>query len=293
MILFWIIVGIDGLIFLVDNVKSIILFIKTKFYSKVVDSVQASFEKAEGTIPTDKSEKAAHGVLSWFFLVVSIVVITSIIWVPTVLFFKYGWRTMLISLMLFLTLLSLIIILIHNLIVPENIPKEGAIIKQTLYITFYILVSIAILFDPLFPLSNTINKIYTQSSSFSLTIFISIMIIGLLVTNVYLYVKGLIHLYYKNKNQLKAQIKRIDILIIFTAVSFISLFYIVDREWIFLNSGNSVRFYENIGLFKIGLGSVLAPSILSRLKDKPCNNTNEELDLSLDEVNKIEEEIEG
>jgi hypothetical protein len=127
-----------------------------------------------------------------------------------------------------------------------------------------------------------------------------VLIIGLLITNVYLFVNGLYYIVDKSKNIVKARTKIVDILTIFTISSFFALFFIIDREWSFLNVDNSLRFYETVDLFKNILFAVLVPLIISKVitrksdfnkccvdnsNEKNKNNDNREGSIEKDDAN--------
>lgn len=270
-IVFWIIMSIDLLILIFHYAVSIEAFTKNKMLSKIKEEGKKNNDKSKESIPKEKLGKAVYIVLSIIALIIVLALVSSIIWIPLTMFFVFNWRIALISFMLILALLSYLMILIYNKYVPEFVIKEGAIIKESIYITFFILISIFLMYGSLFPLEQTIEKIFLQSTNFTFTlsILIPVLIVGLLITNVYLFVNGLYYMVDKSKKVVKARTKIFDILTIFTISSFFALFFIIDREWSFLNLDNSLRFYETVDLFKNILVAVLVPLILSKfLKTK-------------------------
>ncbi|MDD4063599.1 MAG: hypothetical protein PHQ79_04210 [Bacilli bacterium] len=301
-IVFWIIMSIDLLILILHYAVSIEAFTKNKMLSKIKEESKKNNDKSKESIPKEKLGKSVYIVLTIIALIIVLALVSSIIWIPLTLLYILNWRIALISFMLILALLSYLMILIYNKYVPEFVIKEGAIIKESIYITFFILISIFLMYGPLFPLEQTIEKIFLQSTNFTFTlsILMPVLIIGLLITNVYLFVNGLYYIVDKSKNIVKARTKIVDILTIFTISSFFALFFIIDREWSFLNVDNSLRFYETVDLFKNILFAVLVPLIISKVitrksdfnkccvdnsNEKNKNNDNREGSIEKDDAN--------
>lgn len=295
-IVFWIIMSIDLLILILHYAVSIETFTKNKMLSKIKEEGKKNNDKSKESIPKEKLGKAVYIVLSIIALIIVLALVSSIIWIPLTMLFVFNWRIALISFMLILALLSYLMILIYNKYVPEFVIKEGAIINESIYITFFILISIFLMYGSLFPLEQTIEKIFLQSTNFAFTlsILIPVLIIGLVITNVYLFVNGLYYIVDKSKKVVKARTKIVDILTIFTISSFFALFFIIDREWSFLNVDNSLRFYETVDLFKNVLVAVLVPLILSRFLIKKEDNFKKDSkdinDKAVSQLNNIEEQ---
>jgi len=294
--------SIDLLILILHYAVSIEAFTKNKMLSKIKEESKKNNDKSKESIPKEKLGKSVYIVLTIIALIIVLALVSSIIWIPLTLLYILNWRIALISFMLILALLSYLMILIYNKYVPEFVIKEGAIIKESIYITFFILISIFLMYGPLFPLEQTIEKIFLQSTNFTFTlsILMPVLIIGLLITNVYLFVNGLYYIVDKSKNIVKARTKIVDILTIFTISSFFALFFIIDREWSFLNVDNSLRFYETVDLFKNILFAVLVPLIISKVitrksdfnkccvdnsNEKNKNNDNREGSIEKDDAN--------
>jgi len=294
--------SIDLLILILHYAVSIEAFTKNKMLSKIKEESKKNNDKSKESIPKEKLGKSVYIVLTIIALIIVLALVSSIIWIPLTLLYILNWRIALISFMLILALLSYLMILIYNKYVPEFVIKEGAIIKESIYITFFILISIFLMYGPLFPLEQTIEKIFLQSTNFTFTlsILMPVLIIGLLITNVYLFVNGLYYIVDKSKNIVKARTKIVDILTIFTISSFFALFFIIDREWSFLNVDNSLRFYETVDLFKNILFAVLVPLIISKVitrksdfnkccvdnsNEKNKNNYNREGSIEKDDAN--------
>lgn len=292
-IVFWIIMSIDLLILILHYAVSIETFTKNNMLSKIKEEGKKNNDKSKESIPKEKLGKAVYIVLSIIALIIMFALVSSIIWVPLTMLFVFNWRIALISFMLILALLSYLMILIYNKYVPEFVIKEGAIIKESIYITFFILISIFLMYGSLFPLEQTIEKIFLQSTNFAFTlsILMPVLIIGLLITNVYLFVNGLYYIVDKSKKVVKARTKIVDILTIFTISSFFALFFIIDREWSFLNVENSLRFYETVDLFKNVLVAVLVPLILSRFFVKNNKKTKNYSNLKSSEANQNENDF--
>jgi len=257
----------------------------------------------EDKIPSSVLGKVIYGVLTLIVVILLIVFSTSIIWLPITMWIYFSWQSGLIAFMLISSILSLLLIFIYVKLVPGYVLKEGAIVKEAIYVSFFILLSIFVKYGSPFPLDQMVEIVYTQSSVFNstLSVLVPVLIIGLITTNIYLFINGFAYICDKSKKIVKARTKIIDILTIFTFSSFFALFYVVDRDWSFLTILNSTRHYETIDIFKNLLVAVLVPLILSRFistnsKDfpNPSNSTFDnvmkvETDSSLSSVKDIEE----
>lgn len=263
---FWSILSIDFLILLLHYMRSIEIVIKDKPFSKIMKRNDPNRKEMEQKIPESILGQIIYAISSLIVGILLVAVSTSFVWLPITMWIMLGWQSALISFLLILALFSLLWILIYVKIIPGYVIKEGVIVKEAISVTFFVLISIFIKFGLPFPLHNLVEKVYQNLSNYNVTISIaiSILTIGLVVTNIYLFINGLVYIVDKSKKQVKARTKIVDILTIFTFSSFISLFYIVDREWSFLDISNLTRYYETIDLFKNVLFAVLVPLVLSR-----------------------------
>lgn len=243
-------------------------------------------------MPTGILGKIIYFILTFIVIIFLLLFLTSFVWIPILMFFLFDWQSAVIALLLILAVLSFLIIFIDHKLAPKHAAKEGAIVKEAIYIAFSILLSIFIRFGNPFPLSQLVENVYLNSSLFnsSITILVPVLVIGLLITNVYLFINGLVYLVDKSKKVIKTRTKIIDILTIFTISSFFSLFFIVDRNWAFIDSFNVTRFFETIDLFKNILVAVLVPLILSRFI---ISNSNEKINTisTVDAAAKTDEDI--
>jgi hypothetical protein len=265
-IIFWLILSIDFLIMILHYIYSFDVIKKNKLFSKVIGINQKDTKATEPKVPTSILGKIIYLILTLIIIIFLFAFLTSIVWIPILMFFLFNWQSAIIALLLILAVFSFLIILIDLKIAPKHVAKEGAIVKEAIYIAFSILLSIFIRFGAPFPFSQLVENVYLNSSDFnaSLTILIPVLVIGLLITNVYLFINGIAFLVDKSKKVVKTRTKIIDILTIFTISSFFSLFFIVDSDWAFIDSSNATRFFETIDLFKNILVAVLVPLILSR-----------------------------
>lgn len=253
---------------------------------------QKDTKETDTKMPTGILGKIIYFILAFIVIIFLLLFLTSFVWIPILMFFLFDLQSAVIALLLILAILSFIIIIIDNKLAPKHVSKEGAIVKEAIYIAFSILLSIFIRFGNPFPLSQLVENVYLTSSLFnaSLTILVPVLVIGLLITNVYLFINGLAYLVDKSKKVVKTRTKIIDILTIFTISSFFSLFFIVDRNWAFIDSFNVTRFFETIDLFKNILVAVLVPLILSRFI---ISNSNEKINTisTVDAAAKTDEDI--
>ncbi len=269
--IFWLIIGLDGIIIILNHAVSIESVLINKQFKKVKSLKQIG---DKNNIPTNTIGKVVFVLMTIIFSVVVLAVSLSIIWVPIVINKIFGWRPALASFMMIFALLSVLLIIIFNKFAEGHQNKEGAIIKEAISITFFVLMSIFVLYGPIFPLEHLIEMIFSGSTNFSftLTIFIPVLVISLLITNVYLFINSLFYFMDKSKKVIKPRTKIIDILAIFTLGSFFALFFIVDRNWSFVANDNSSRFYQTVDLFKNILVAVLVPLILSKFIRKDVSN---------------------
>lgn len=303
---FWFIMSIDFMIMILHYLYSFEMLKINKLFSKMRERNEKVSKDMEDKVPSSVLGKVIYGVLTIIVVILMIAFLTSIVWLPITMWFLFDWQSGLIAFMLISALLSLLLILIYVKLVPGYVLKEGAIVKEAIYVSFFVLMSIFVRFGSPFPLDQMVERVFTESSNFNstLSVLIPVLIIGLLITNIYLFINGLAYIVDKSKKIVKARTKIIDILTIFTFSSFFALFYVVDRDWSYLNILNSTRHYETIDIFKNLLVAVLVPLILSRFistnsKDFPSssNSTSDnvmkvekvEIDSSLSSVKDIEE----
>ena len=291
-IIFWLIISIDFLIMILHYIYSFDVVKKNKLFSKAIGVNQKYTNATEPKVQTSLLGKIIYLILPLIVIILVIAFVTSIVWVPILMFFLFDWQSAVIALFFILAVFSLLIILIDLKLAPKHVEKEGAIVKEAIYIAFSILLSIFIRFGTPFPLSQLVENVYQNSSDFnaSLTILTPVLVIGLLITNVYLFINGIAFLVDKSKRVVKARTKIIDILTIFTFSSFFSLFFIVDRNWTFIDSSNATRFFETIDLFKNILVAVFVPLILSRFI---IHNSNQNINTipSVDTIAKTDEDM--
>jgi|GEM_PF-2110235 len=302
-LVFWFILSIDFLIMIMHCLYSIEMIKRNKLFLKMKERNDKVSKDMEDKIPSSVLGKVIYGVLTLIVVILLIVFSTSIIWLPITMWIYFSWQSGLIAFMLISSILSLLLIFIYVKLVPGYVLKEGAIVKEAIYVSFFILLSIFVKYGSPFPLDQMVEIVYTQSSVFNstLSVLVPVLIIGLITTNIYLFINGFAYICDKSKKIVKARTKIIDILTIFTFSSFFALFYVVDRDWSFLTILNSTRHYETIDIFKNLLVAVLVPLILSRFistnsKDfpNPSNSTFDnvmkvETDSSLSSVKDIEE----
>jgi len=291
-IIFLFILSIDFLIMILHYIYSFDVIKKNKLFSKMIGKNQKDTKETDTKMPTGILGKIIYFILAFIVIIFLLLFLTSFVWIPILMFFLFDLQSAVIALLLILAILSFIIIIIDNKLAPKHVSKEGAIVKEAIYIAFSILLSIFIRFGNPFPLSQLVENVYLTSSLFnaSLTILVPVLVIGLLITNVYLFINGLAYLVDKSKKVVKTRTKIIDILTIFTISSFFSLFFIVDRNWAFMDSFNVTRFFETIDLFKNILVAVLVPLILSRFI---ISNSNEKINTisTVDAAAKTDEDI--
>jgi len=266
---FWLILLIDFLILLLHYMRSIEIVRKDKPFSKIKKRNDQTRKEMDQKIPKSILGQIIYAILSLFVGILLVAFSTSFVWLPIIMWILFGWQSAFISFLLILALFSLLWILICVKLIPGYIIKEGVIVREAISVTFFVLISIFIKFGSPFPLHNLVEKVYQNLSNYkvSISIAISILTIGLVFTNIYLFLNGLSYIVDKSKKQVKARTKIVDILTIFTFSSFISLFYIIDREWSFLDISNLTRYYETIDLFKNVLFAVLVPLVLSLFID--------------------------
>lgn len=300
---FWFILSIDFLIMIMHCLYSIEVIKRNKLFLKMKERNDKVSKDMEDKIPSSVLGKVIYGVLTLIVVILLIAFSTSIIWLPITMWIYFGWQSGLIAFMLISAILSLLLIFIYVKLIPGYVLKEGAIVKEVIYVSFFILLSIFVKYGSPFPLDQLVEIVYTQSSviNSTLSVIVPVLIIGLMTTNIYLFINGLAYITDKSKKIVKARTKIIDILTIFTFSSFFALFYVVDRDWSFLTILNSTRHYETIDIFKNLLVAVLVPLILSRFistnsKDfpNPSNSTFDNVmkvgtDSSLSSVKDIEE----
>lgn len=291
-IIFLFILSIDFLIMILHYIYSFDVIKKNKLFSKVIGKNQKDTKETDIKMPTGILGKIIYFILAFIVIIFFLLFLTSFVWIPILMFFLFDWQSAVIALLLILSVLSFLIIFIDHKLAPKHVAKEGAIVKEAIYIAFSILLSIFIRFGNPFPLSQLVENVYLNSSLFnaSITILVPVLVIGLLITNVYLFINGLAYLVDNSKKVIKTRTKIIDILTIFTISSFFSLFFIVDRNWAFIDSFNVTRFFETIDLFKNILVSVLVPLILSRFI---ISNSNEKINTisTVDAAAKTDENI--
>lgn len=291
-VVFWFILSIDFLIMILHYIYSFDVLKKNKLFSKVIGKNQKDTKETDTKMPTGILGKIIYFILAFIVIIFLLLFLTSFVWTPILMFFLFDWQSAVIALLLILAVLSFLIIFIDHKLAPKHVAKEGAIVKEAIYIAFSILLSIFIRFGNPFPLSQLVENVYLNSSLFnaSITILVPVLVIGLLITNVYLFINGLAYLVDKSKKVIKTRTKIIDILTIFTISSFFSLFFIVDRNWAFIDSFNVTRFFETIDLFKNILVAVLVPLILSRFI---ISNSNENVNTisTVDAAAKTEEDM--
>lgn len=269
--IFWLIVALDGIIIVLNHAVSIESAITNKPFSKLKNLKKIG---DRDNIPTNTIGKVVLVLMTIIFSIVVLAVALSIIWVPIVINKIFGLRPALASFMMIFAMLSVLLIVIFNKFAKGHQNKEGAIIKEAISITFFVLMSIFVLYGPVFPLEHLIEMTFSASTNFSftLTIFIPVLVVSLLITNVYLFINGLFYFVDKSKKVIKPRTKIIDILTIFTLSSFFALFFIVDRNWSFVTNENSARFYQTVDVFKNILVAVLVPLILSKFIRKDERN---------------------
>ncbi len=291
-VVFWFILSIDFLILIFHYIYSFDVIKKNKLFSKMIGKNQQVTNASAAKIPTDILGRIIYYILTLIVIIFIFASLTSVVWIPILMLFLYDWQSAVIALLLILAVISFLIILFDLKLAPKHVAKEGAIVKEAIYVAFSILLSIFIRFGGPFPLGQLVENIYLNSSLFnaSLTILVPVLVIGLLITNVYLFINGLAYLMDKSKKVVKTRTKIIDILTIFTISSFFSLFFIVDRNWSFMDSSNTTRFFETVDLFKNFLVAVLVPLILSRFI---ISNSNENVNTisTVDAAAKTDEDI--
>jgi len=237
-----------------------------KPFSKMRDRNEKLNKDMDERIPSSVLGKVIFGILTILSVLIIIAFLTSIFWLPITMWLLFDWQSGVIAFMLVLALLSMLMIIIYIKFVPGYVLKEGAIVKEAIYVSFFILLSIFIRYGSPFPLDEFVQRVYLESSSFNstLSVLMPVLIIGLLITNIYLFINGLAYMADKSKKIIKARTKMLDILTIFTFSSFFALFFVVDRELSFLTIVNSTRYYETLDIFKNLLVAVIVPLMLSR-----------------------------
>jgi len=263
---------------------------KNKLFSKIKERNDKVSKDMEDKIPSSVLGKVIYGVLTLIVVVFFIAFLTSIIWLPIIMWIFFNWQSGLIAFMLISAILSLLLIFIYVKLVPGYVLKEGAIVKEAIYVSFFVLLSIFIKYGSPFPLDQMVEIVYTQSSVFNstLSVLVPVLIIGLMLTNIYLFINGLAYIVDKSKKIVKARTKIIDILTIFTFSSFFALFYVVDRDWSYLNLLNTTRHYETIDVFKNFLVAVLVPLILSRFISANSKEFPSSSNSTMDNIMKVE-----
>lgn len=287
---FWFILSIDFLIMIMHYLYSIEMVKKNKLFSKIKERNDKVSKDMEEKIPSSVLGKVIYGVLTLIVVVFFIAFLTSIIWLPIIMWIFFNWQSGLIAFMLISAILSLLLIFIYVKLVPGYVLKEGAIVKEAIYVSFFVLLSIFIKYGSPFPLDQMVEIVYTQSSVFNstLSVLVPVLIIGLMLTNIYLFINGLAYIVDKSKKIVKARTKIIDILTIFTFSSFFALFYVVDRDWSYLNLLNTARHYETIDVFKNLLVAVLVPLILSRFISANSKEFPSSSNSTMDNIMKVE-----
>ncbi len=287
---FWFILLIDFLIMIMHYLYSIEMSKENKHFLKMKETMEKVSKDMKDKIPSSVLGKVIYGVLTLIVVILLIAFLTSIIWLPITMWIIFNWQSGLITFMIISAILSLLLIFIYVKIVPGYVLKEGAIVKETISVSFFVLLSIFVKYGSPFPLDQLVEIVYTQSSVFNstLTVLVPVLIIGLMTTNIYLFINGLAYIVDKSKKVVKARTKIIDILTIFTFSSFFALFYVVDRDWSYLNPLNSTRHYETIDVFKNLLVAVLVPLILSRFISTNSNEFASSSNITIDNVVKVE-----
>lgn len=287
---FWFILSIDFLIMIMNYLYSIEMIKKNKLFSKMKERNNKVSKDIEDKIPSSGLGKVIYGVLTLVVVILLIAFLTSIIWLPIIMWIIFNWQSGLIAFMLISAILSLLLIFIFVKLVPGYVLKEGAIVKEAIYVSFFVLLSIFIKYGSPFPLDQMVEIVYTLSSVFNstLSVLVPVLIIGLMMTNIYLFINGLAYIVDKSKKIVKARTKIIDILTIFTFSSFFALFYVVDRDWSYLNLINTTRHYETIDVFKNLLVAVLVPLILSRFISTNSKEFPSSSNSTMDNIMKVE-----
>lgn len=289
-VVFWFILSIDFMIMIMHYLYSIEMVKKNKLFSKIKERNDKVSKDMEDKIPSSVLGKVIYGVLTLIVVVLLIAFLTSIIWLPIIMWIFFNWQSGLITFMLISAILSLLLIFIYVMLVPGYVLKEGAIVKEAIYVSFFVLLSIFIKYGSPFPLDQMVEIVYTQSSVFNstLSVLVPVLIIGLMLTNIYLFINGLAYIVDKSKKIVKARTKIIDILTIFTFSSFFAIFYVVDRDWSYLNLLNTTRLYETIDVFKNLLVAVLVPLILSRFISANSKEFPSSSNSTMDNIMKVE-----
>lgn len=288
---FWFILSIDFLIMLLHYLYSFEMLKKHKPFAKMKEKNEKLSSDMEEKITSNVLGKFIFVALTMISIVLLIAFLTSIIWLPITMWILFDWQSGVISFMLISALFSLFLIFIYVKLVPGYVLKEGAIVKEAIYVSFFILLSIYIRFGSPFPLDYLVESVYLESSSFNstLSILVPVLIIGLLITNIYLFINGFAYIMDKSSKIVRTRTKILDILTIFTFSSFFGLFFVVDREWPFLNIANSTRYFQTMDMFKSLLVAVLVPLILSRFINRSSEKTINPKSSTIDNGNKQEQ----
>jgi len=289
-IVFWFILSVDFLVMILHYLYSFKMLKKHKPFAKMKDRNDKLSKNMNERIPNGFLGKTIFVILVLLSLISIVAFLTSIVWLPITMWMLIGWQSGLIVFMLISALFSLLLILIYSRFVPGYIIKEGAIVKEAIYVSFFILMSIFIEYGSPFPLDQMVERVYTESSIFNstLSVLVPVLIIGLMLTNIYLFINGLAYIVDKSKKIVKARTKIIDILTIFTFSSFFALFYLVDTDWSYLNLLNTTRHYETIDVFKNLLVAVLVPLILSRFISANSKEFASSSNSTMDNIMKVE-----
>lgn len=264
--LFWFILSIDFLLMILHYLYSIEMIKKHQIFYKMKDRNQKLNENMDERVPNSTIGKFIFGILTITTVLLMLAFLTSILWLPITIWLIIDWQSAIIAFLLVSAVFSLLMIYIYVKFVPGYVIKEGAIVKEAIYVSFFILLSIFIRYGTPFPLENTVERVYLESGGFNstLSVLIPVLVIGLLITNLYLFINGLAYIVDKSKQIVKARTKIIDILTIFAFSSFFALFFVVDRELSFLTSAYSTRYYETLDIFKNILVAVIIPLVLTR-----------------------------
>lgn len=279
---FWFVLSVDFMIMLLHYLYSFEMIKKHKIFNQMKVRNEKLSKDMDEKIPNSILGKVLFYVLTLLTIILMFAFLTSIFWLPITLWLTVDWQSGIITFMLISALFSLLMIYVYAKIVPGYVLKEGAIVKEAIYVTFFVLLSIFIRYGSPFPLDQIVERVYTKSTSFNSTmsVLIPVLIIGLLITNAYLFINGLAYITDKTKKIVKARTKIIDILTIFAFTSFFSLLFVIDRELSFLTTDNATRYYETLDIFKNILVAVIVPLILSRFIN---SNTTSSLNSSSNE----------
>ena len=200
--------------------------------------------------------------------VLAIVVGTSIVWIPLIIWIRHGFHSAYFSVAILMIALSGVgfMVLIKNKLKGYTI-TEGVIIKEVIIVSTIIYGVILVIFGFNFTIYEVMEATYLKAAFFrnTFTILVPILSVSSVITNVYLILNGIFDFITIKTKDTVWRTKMIDLILIFIAASFLGILYITETNFLFITAEEFPSFLETLSVFKILLSSILIPLVFRKL----------------------------